>query len=117
VVGEGAFRSLEHETTGRARLLAAADGSHTLWFDDLRTSNGPKLVAMLSSTPASEDGWSAYDDGEVLKLAPLKGNLGTQSYAIPVGTDLARFKSAVVWCDRFSVAFGAAPLATPAEPR
>jgi hypothetical protein len=65
---------------------------------------------MLSATPATEDGWSAYDDGAFVILEPLKGNLGSQNYAIPAGIDVARYRSAVVWCNRFSVAFGAAPL-------
>lgn len=106
----GAFRSLEHETTGRASILALADGSRVLRFDDLRTSNGPDLIVMLSDTPATEDGWRAYDDGRVVTLGPLKGNIGDQNYAIPDDVDLSAYRSAVVWCRRFTVGFGAAPI-------
>jgi len=109
-VAEGAFRSLEHETSGRAKLLERADGSRVLRFEDLVTSNGPELVVMLSATPATESGWSAYDDGDHVILAPLRGNLGSQNYEVPADVDPARFKSAVVWCRRFSVGFGSAPL-------
>jgi len=35
---------------------------------------------------------------------------GSQNYAIPAGTDLLAFKSAVIWCRRFVVGFGVAPL-------
>jgi hypothetical protein len=110
VVASGNFRSLEHDTKGTAKVLELADRSRLLRFEDLVTSNGPELVVMLSATPATENGWSAYDDGAHLILEPLKGNLGSQNYAIPNNVDLARYKSAVVWCRRFSVAFGAAPL-------
>lgn len=117
VLSSGVFRSLEHETTGTARVLRSPDGSRTLRLEDLRTSNGPELVVMLSSTPATEDGWSAYDDGPHLVLEPLKGNLGNQSYAIPSDVDLGAYRSAVVWCHRFHVGFGAAPIVEPEAPR
>lgn len=50
-------------------------------------------------------------DGAV-ELGKLKGNLGNQNYTVPAGTDLSQFRSAVLWCQRFSVAFGAADLST-----
>jgi hypothetical protein len=117
VLASGAFRSLEHETTGTAKVLSSPDGSRTLRLEDLRTSNGPELVVMLSATPATEDGWSAYDDGPHLVLEPLKGNLGSQSYPIPGDVDLAAYRSAVVWCNRFHVGFGAAPIVPAAAER
>jgi hypothetical protein len=110
VVGEGSFRSLEHPTTGRALLLQLESGERVLRLEDLATSNGPQLIVMLSSTPATEDGWSAYDDGPHLKLQPLKGNRGSQNYTVPGDVDLSIYRSAVVWCDRFDVGFGAAPI-------
>ncbi len=109
-VAEGAFRSLEHETTGTAKILQAQDGTRILRFEDLSTSNGPQLVVMLSATPATESSWTAYDDGAHVILEPLRGNRGSQNYDIPEDVDLSRYKSAVVWCKRFSVGFGAAPL-------
>jgi electron transfer DM13 len=36
-------------------------------------------------------------------------NLGNQNYTIPSSVNLDRYPAAVVWCKRFSVAFGAAP--------
>lgn len=113
VIHVGQFRSLEHETKGAALVLRNPDGSAVLRFEGLRTSNGPELVVMLSATPATDDGWSAYDDRDFVILGPLKGNLGDQNYPLPSDLDLSRFRSAVVWCNRFSVGFGAAPLGAP----
>ena len=110
VVAGGAFRGLEHQTRGGAAVVAAPDGRLSLRLEELATSNGPDLVVLLSPTPASDDSWTAFGDGDVLTVGPLKGNLGSQSYALPAGTDLARYRSVVIWCRRFSVAFGAAPL-------
>ncbi len=109
VLGQGAFRSLEHDTTGRAVLLELADGSHVLRFEDLETLNGPDLHVYLSEVPAGPD-IHAYGE-RFIDLGKLKGNVGSQNYRIPAGTDLSRFRSAVIWCKRFAVGFGVAPLA------
>ena len=45
-----------------------------------------------------------------LLVAALEGNLGSSNYEIPAGVDLEDFESIVVWCRRFSVGFGVAPL-------
>ncbi len=108
VIAEGSFQSLEHETTGRARLLELDDGSLFLRFEDLDTSNGPDLRVYLSEIGASND-WHAYGE-RFLDLGALKGNRGDQNYEIPKGTDLSRFNSAVIWCRRFTVGFGVAGL-------
>ena len=108
LLASGAFRSLEHETTGRAVVLQQAGAPAILRFENLDTSNGPDLRVYLSEVPAGND-WHAYG-ARFLDLGELKGNVGNQNYAIPSGTDLSRFESAVIWCRRFSVGFGVAAL-------
>jgi hypothetical protein len=56
-------------------------------------------------------GWRVFDDGKYVSLGKLKGNKGDQNYTLPVGLDLNRYTSVSIWCDRFDVSFGAAPLA------
>jgi hypothetical protein len=109
VLAEGAFQDLEHPTAGTARLLELSDGTRYLRFEDLDTSNGPDLRVYLSEIPASDD-WHAYGERYV-DLGGLKGNRGDQNYEVPAGTDLSSIKSAVIWCRRFTVGFGVAPLA------
>ena len=104
----GSFRSLEHATTGKAIVLRRPGGSLILRLERLSTSNGPDLRVYLSHIPASSD-LHAYRTG-FIDLGALKGNRGSQNYAIPAGTDLSAFKSAVIWCRRFAVGFGVAPL-------
>jgi hypothetical protein len=45
-----------------------------------------------------------------LDLGGLKGNIGNQNYAVPRAAPLGRFRAVVIWCQRFSVTFGYAPL-------
>jgi Electron transfer DM13 len=108
-LAQGSFSSLEHETSGRALVVELPDGMRYLRLEGLETSNGPDLRVYLSSVPAQED-WYVYDDAAIVDLGGLKGNLGSSNYLIPAGTDLSGFRSAVIWCRRFSVGFGVAPL-------
>jgi hypothetical protein len=104
----GVFRSLGHPTAGRAAALDLGDGTRFLRLEDLRTSNGPDLFVYLSVTPAGGPR-DAFDD-DFVSLGRLKANQGNQNYEIPAGVDLRRYQSVVVWCRRFTYAFGAAPL-------
>jgi Electron transfer DM13 len=111
VLSSGAFRSLEHPTRGTASIIRLADGSRIVRLEGFRTSNGPDVVVALSATPSTDDSLSAYDDDALLVLAPLKGNEGNQNYTLPSAVDLSRYRSVVIWCRRFRVGFGAAPIA------
>ena len=48
VVAQGSFVTHEHETTGSARIVRTADGSHQLELAGRATSDGPDLRAWLS---------------------------------------------------------------------
>jgi hypothetical protein len=108
-VAMGEFVSLEHETRGRALVVEAGD-RRFLRFEGFETSDGPDLLVYLSAKePAGSDDWYGYD-GDFVDLGELKGNVGNQNYRIPVGVDLDRYTTAVVWCRRFEVGFAAAVL-------
>ncbi|MFH8976203.1 DM13 domain-containing protein [Streptomyces sp. NPDC017890] len=108
-LAEGRFVSHEHDTSGTARTVRLADGSQVLRIEDLKSSQGPDVRVYLSMRdPAAVE--AGLGDGDV-ELGKLKGNLGNQNYTVPAGTDLSRFRSAVIWCERFAVSFGAAGLA------
>lgn len=108
-LAQGGFTSLEHTTTGTALVLELEDGTRYLRLEDLVTSNGPDLRVILTDQPHSDD-WHVWDDGEVVDLGPLKGNIGSSNYEIPRGLDLGDLETAVIWCRRFSVGFAVAPL-------
>ncbi|NGO43217.1 DM13 domain-containing protein [Streptomyces ureilyticus] len=109
-LANGDFISHEHDTSGSVEILQLADGNTTLRLADLRTSDGPALHVWLSDQPVKQDGGGNLDDGRHVDLGDLKGNEGNQNYAIPAGTDLNTFSTVTVWCERFSVSFGAAEL-------
>jgi hypothetical protein len=112
VLARGTFISHEHATTGSVRILRAPDGTRYLRLDDLDTSNGPVLKVWLTDAAVlpGSDGWRVFDDGRHVDLGPLKGNKGSQNYALPADVDLAGYRSVSIWCARFRVSFGAAEL-------
>jgi hypothetical protein len=110
VIAHGEFRSLEHSSSGTAKVLRLGNGDLYLRFEDLDASNGPDLVVYLSPKPANDE-WGGWDEGEYLDLGSLKGNVGDQNYRLPAGTDTSKYASAVIWCRRFKVGFAVAPLA------
>jgi len=111
-LAQGSFASLEHTTTGTALVIELEDGRRFLRLGGLETSNGPDLRVILTDQPLSDD-WDVWDDGELVDLGPLKGNIGSSNYEIPISVDLGDFETAVIWCRRFSVGFGVAPLESP----
>ncbi|MEH1012280.1 DM13 domain-containing protein [Micromonospora sp. CPCC 206060] len=115
LVSAGEFISHEHETTGQARIVRQPDGSYRLEIVGLSTSNGPDLRIWLTDQPVRPGtaGCRVFDDGRRVELGRLKGNRGDQVYPLPAGVDPASYRSVSIWCKRFSVSFGAAPLAGP----
>ena len=108
-VARGEFVSLDHGT-------AASPGCSSSPTEAESSPRGTRHVERarpllyLTSTPAA--GEKATFDDEFVNLGRLKGNQGDQNYELPPDTDLTRFATVVIWCDRFDSAFGAADLAT-----
>jgi hypothetical protein len=109
VLARGEFVDAEHGTSGTARIIRLADGRRFLRLEDLAGSDGPDLHVWLSEA-RSGGSWGSYDDGRVVRLGHLKATHGNQNYPIPASADLSTMRSVVIWCDRFNVAFGTAPI-------
>ncbi len=111
-LARGELISHEHTTSGTVKLVRLDDGSHVVRLENLDTSNGPDLRVWLTDAPVKEGqaGWHVFDDGAYVSLGKLKGNKGSQNYAVPDDVDPSRFTSVSIWCDRFDVSFGAAEL-------
>ncbi len=95
-----------HQGRGKAELIDT--GSEVLVrFSDFEVTNGPDLYVWL----VRDGGIAASGDVKAstwLDLGVLKGNIGTQNYILPKGTDPSEYKTVAVWCKRFGVLFAAA---------
>ncbi len=107
----GKFHGKVHKTEGRATIYQEADGKLVLRLTNFKTSNGPDVhVILVATMDAMDDANFLKDNTEKLELGKLKGNEGDQNYEIPAGTDLTKFRTVSIYCERFNANFGAAQL-------
>jgi hypothetical protein len=109
-LAEGSFSSRNRYTVvGTATVYELEDGTRTLRLEGFESTNGPDLFVYLSA--ADEADTDAALDADAVDLGVLRGNIGDQNYVVPDDLDLERYDTVVIWCRRFSTAFGAADLA------
>ncbi|HEX2226380.1 MAG TPA: DM13 domain-containing protein [Candidatus Binatia bacterium] len=109
-VAHGNFRGIAHETKGTASIYQLPEGKKVLRFSGFTTSNGPDVQVYLVAALDAPDNESVTKAG-FIRIADLKGNMGDQNYDLPEGIDLSKYRAVTIWCRRFGVNFGTAPLA------
>jgi hypothetical protein len=78
-------------------------------FTNFKTSNGPDVhIYMVAAADATDN--ASVPRAGFIDLGSIKGNIGDQNYALAPDLDLSKYRTVSVWCKRFSVNFGAAPL-------
>ena len=111
----GTFHSNAHETRGVATICQLDDGRRVLRLTKFSTSNGPDVrVYIVAATDVQEE--DAAKRAGIVDLGALKGNIGDQNYDVPAKLDLSKYRAVSIWCRRFSVNFGAAPLSPSKVP-
>ena len=93
-----------HNAEGVAKVIALDDGTSVLRLENFKATNGPDLYVYLATDKSASN---------IVNLGRLKGNIGNQNYAIPAGTNLTKYNTALIWCKAFSVLFGSAQLVSP----
>ncbi len=107
---EGMFYGAEgHEGAGTVRIVTGDNGETALNLIDFSTTPGPDLkVWLVAAGNVTRSG--DVKDSQWLSLGKLQSDSGNQSYTVPAGTDISQYKSAIIWCEAFSVLFAAADL-------
>ena len=109
----GQFHSNAHETKGTATIYRYPDGRLVLRLTEFETSNGPDVQIYLVAADDVNENETVTDAG-FINVGAMKGNVGDQNYDVPLDVDLGKYRAVTVWCRRFSVNFGTAPLAPAA---
>ena len=108
-LASGQFHNGAHDTKGTATVFQLADGKKTLRLTDFATSNGPDVHVYLVAADDAKDDDTVTKAG-FIDVGSLKGNIGDQNYDLPANADLSKYRAVTIWCKRFSVNFGTAPL-------
>ena len=105
VVSSGTFQGADefHFGSGRASVVASADGSLRIRFDEFSVRNGPDLFVYITRDPGG-------DIAGGVELGKLKATDGSFEYVLPDGTDPGAIGSVVIWCKQFAVLFAHAPV-------
>src|SRR5580698_9320624 len=98
----GTFHGQVHSTSGRVTIYKTHD-KEILRITNFKTSNGPDVhVILIAADDAKDDDNFLKSNVERVELGPLKGNEGDQNYDVPAGTDLSKFRTVVIYCERFN---------------
>lgn len=77
------------------------NGQRILRFEDFETTNGPSLSIYLATDISAL---------EALNLGHVKATKGNVNYEIPVGTDLEKYDTVLIWCDTYNKLYSYAEL-------
>jgi len=109
IMESGTFYGVMHPTTGTATIYRLGGGDRILRFTNFGTSNGPDVHVYLVAADDARDNASVIRAG-FIDLGSIKGNIGDQNYVLGADVDLSKYRTVSVWCKRFSINFGVAPL-------
>ena len=107
-IESGVFYGIAHPTEGTATVYRIGDRALMLRFTNFRTSNGPNVHVYLVAADDAKDETALH--ASFIDLGPIKGNIGDQNYDLDTSVDLSKYRAVSIWCKRFSVNFGVAPL-------
>ncbi len=96
-VAAGTLRGIDHRASGAAALYRLSDGTAFVRLEDINVQNGPDYVLYL--VPGND----RRAPGAGVELGALKGNQGTQNYAVPEGVDIRAPQTVLIWCRAFAV--------------
>jgi hypothetical protein len=93
----GRLRGIDHRASGEAEVYRLADGSTLVRLEGIDVQSGPDYVVYLVP------GTDRRAPGAGVDLGALKGNRGSQNYAVPAGVGLDGPHTVLIWCRSFSV--------------
>jgi hypothetical protein len=105
--GELQFVDSIHNGKGPVQLVRV-NPQRFLRFENVAITNAPDVHVYLSRETGGK-----WTEATSLYLGALKATNGSFNYEISAGTDLAPYKSVVVWCRAFAVLITWADLAAP----
>lgn len=91
----------DHIVTGAVSVVQAGDHKFIVLGPDFSLDGAPDPKIGFGSD-------ENYDPDT--SFTPLENTTGAQRYEIPSNIDLSKYNEVYIWCDKFSVALGVAPI-------
>ncbi len=113
IIASATFQQLDAIRAGQGTLniYQTADGELILRFDDnFSLTNGPDLRVYLARTEAPSTGAELQGEEGALEIGLLRNSFGAQNYTLPVATNLADYRSLVIYSSRLDMIYTIAPL-------
>lgn len=96
-ISSGTLRGIDHRAAGAASIYRLPDGTAFVRLEDIDVQNGPDYVLYLVA------GTDRRAPGAGASLGALKGNQGSQNYAVPAEFALEGPQTVLIWCRAFAV--------------
>jgi hypothetical protein len=101
LIKQGSFSgNMSYVVTGTAGLYDF-EGKKYIYLQNFSTSAGPDLKLYVATT---------NNAAQFVSLGALKSNSGAQSYLISNPPDFNTYNKILIWCQQFSVLFGASTI-------
>lgn len=102
-IRSGPLRGINHRARGTVEVYRQPNGTFTVGFEDIDIQPGPDYDVFVVPG-ANRDG-----KGGGTRLDDLRGNKGTQFYAVPADVAIQQGEwTVLVWCQTFGVPVAAA---------
>lgn len=108
-VASGTFEKKGFRVDGSWALVKQGNSMALQLDPQFATKNGPDLKFFLSPLPAGQVNGSNASEGALL-IGELKTNRGSQTLQLPAGTDLSKYRSLVLHCEKYSKLWAASSL-------
>lgn len=89
-----------HAVSGSAKLYEF-QGKKYIYLENFSTTGGPDLRVYLATNTSAT---------QFLSLGKLTANSGNQAYLVSNPPDFSQYKNVLIWCQQFTVLFGASTL-------
>jgi hypothetical protein len=101
LIKQGSFSgNMSYVVTGTAGLYDF-EGKKYIYLQNFSTSAGPDLKLYVATTTNA---------AQFVSLGALKSNSGAQAYLISNPPDFNTYNKVLIWCQQFSVLFGASTI-------
>lgn len=108
-VTAGKFHKVAHNTKGAATIYENPDGTRELRLTGFSTAEGPAVhVYLVAAEDVTTD--AGVTKAGYIDLGPLSKGKSSQTFKVPAKIDLWKYLAVTIWCDKFDVNFGTAPL-------